>query len=468
MLAQARNYQIHLSKVYLQYGPNHPTLELKDTNKAATSRPLREGTAQQTPLKRAHIVSLVCQPAETLRTQPTPSDATLLDRDFMHTLLHCASAYPDPIAPETSASSLLLELAHAKNPHIAHKIYSFKRASPKADTRVVIPFDDPAGQDHRAIAYGAYPKGLRFAHFLDGLADWIISDATARSLKPDMVHAHKVSLDGLVGARVAAHFDVPLMMTIQANTDENILKVKKNLRPRYKGMWKTAAAVFEFAPNASAALTPYLGPRDVTLLPCPTRADHITSPVVSAAPVIRTAFNMAFYKNKNIETLVRAIKIASVEIPDISLEIIGGGDKTAFLTVAQMVDQIAPDRVRLLGARPQAKMQNLLHTATAFALLSRRESYGMVFAESLLAGTPCLHPSDRAIDGLFPDGEITLKADPRDEQAIATALIRLCREEAAFKARIKTLQDTGGLAILQQDHIAQTYLDTVQSVLEPA
>ena len=45
-------------------------------------------------------------------------------------------------------------------------------------------------------------------------------------------------------------------------------------------------------------------------------------------------------------------------------------------------------------------------------------------------------------------------------------LIRLCREEAAFKARIKTAQDTGGLAILQQDHIARTYLDTVNNVLE--
>ena len=119
------------------------------------------------------------------------------------------------------------------------------------------------------------------------------------------------------------------------------------------------------APNASAALTPYLGARAVTLLPCPTRADQITAPQISAAPVIRTAFNMAFYKNKNVETLIRAIAAASAQIPDISLDIIGGGDRSAFLTVAQMIDQIAPGRVRLLGARPQAEMQQLLHSATA-------------------------------------------------------------------------------------------------------
>lgn len=386
----------------------------------------------------------------------------------MPTILHCASAYPDPIAPETSASSLLLELARAKDPTLSHKIYSFKRASPRGGAQAVIPFCDAAGEDHRAIAYGAYPKGIRFAHFLDKLADWIIRDASARGLSPDMVHAHKVSLDGLVGSRVAAHFGVPLALTIQANTDENILVVKKGLRPRYQKIWDDAAAVFEFAPNASRTLGTHLGERSVTLLPCPTRADQVIPPrprSAGMAPVIRTAFNIGFYKNKNIETLIRAIKAASAQVPDIELEIIGGGDKSAFLAVSQMVAQIAPERVRLLGARQQADMQHLLNTATGFALLSHRESYGMVFAEALLAGTPCLHPAGRAIDGLFPDGEITLSAPPKDQAAITAALIRLCREEGAFKARIKATQENGGLAILQRDTIVQTYLETVQSVL---
>ena len=388
----------------------------------------------------------------------------------MPLILHCISAYPDPIAPETSASSLLLELAAAQAPDLVHKVYSFKRSGPIGG-QAVVAFDDPAGQGHRAIAYSAPPKGLLFQHYLDKLADWIIEDATARGLVPDAVHAHKVSLDGLVGQKVAAHFGVPLIVTVQANSDQSIIKAKPNLRARHKALWHDAKAAFVFAPNANDAMVDLLGARTggVTLLPCPTRADTISAPYMRAegeAPVIRTAFNIGFWKNKNVETLIKAVAQAASHVPDISLEIIGGGSQSDFLKVAQMADKLAPGRVRLLGARPLTEMQGLLHTATAFALLSHRESYGMVFAEALLAGTPCLYPAGRAIDGIFTEGEFTLSASPKDLDAIASALIKLCTEEAAFKTRLAAAQKAGDLAKLQRDTITRTYLDTTQAVLD--
>ena len=47
-------------------------------------------------------------------------------------------------------------------------------------------------------------------------------------------------------------------------------------------------------------------------------------------------------------------------------------------------------------------------------MLSLRESDGMVYAEALLAGTPCLYSSGRNIDGILPDGETTLGINSKD------------------------------------------------------
>jgi glycosyltransferase involved in cell wall biosynthesis len=384
----------------------------------------------------------------------------------MPDILHCISAYPDPVAPETQASSLLLALT-AKQ--FSHHVFSFKRAGWRGDI-TAIAFGDDAGADHRAMVYGAPPKGLRLGSAMRDLAMWIIADAQKRGIKPDIVHAHKVSMDGLVGAKVAAHFGVPLALSVQANTDTRIIGTRRDLRDTYRALWQEAAVVFPFAPAALHAVTPLLGTRTgtVQVLPCPTRADGIMAPSPRAqgrAPVILTAFHLAHYVNKNIEALLQATVQAARAVPGLRLDIIGGGDAAAFLTVSEMVRRIAPDNAQLLGARGGNEMQARMNAATAFAMMSHRESFGMVYSESLLAGTPCLHSSGRAIDGLLPEGEMTLGVDPKDVDAMAAALVRLCSEEAAFKGRIAAAQKAGTLEFLRRDHIAQTYGERITGAL---
>lgn len=383
-------------------------------------------------------------------------------------ILHAAASYPAPNSPDTRASSLLLALV----PSFTHHVYVFKRTGWKPG-RTVTTFDDDAGRDHRFISYGAPPKGLLLAKFLDQLADWIIKDVENRNIRPDLVHAHKITIDALVGQRLADHFGVPLILTIQSNTDEKILRFKRSLKTRFTTIWQQADAIFAFAPNARDAIIGHLGaPKaPVLMLPPPTEADQIKPPLPraeGAAPTIVTAFNIAHYKNKNIKALMDALAIAAQDVPDIALKIIGGGDDTAAAAVQKLADQIAPGRVSLLGAQPLAKMQELLREASAFALLSRRESYGMVFAESLLAGTPILYPSDRAIDGYFEEGKFSLSVDPNDTNSIAKALVRLCNDEAGFKSRLATAQAKGSLDFMCRPHIAQQYETAVAEVLAAA
>ena len=386
-------------------------------------------------------------------------------------ILHLSADYPDPLTPaKTRAVANLLALADGHR----HRVLSLNRVGGRVGGSGAIhalDFADAAGRGHQAVAYGAPGKGLWLKRSMERLADWAATACAEADFAPDLVHAHKLSVEGIAGARLAARWRVPLALSVQGNTDLKIVGFRRDLRPLYARIWHEAAVVFPFAPWARAGLDALLGARQgpVRALPCPGPADALTAPRMteSAAtgPVIRTAFNLRDAANKNAVRLIRALGRAGSEVPEIRLEIIGGGDPAAFAALSAVAAQAAPGRVRFLGAVPNPEVQRLFNAAAAFALVSHRESYGMVFAEALLAGAPCLIPRGRAIDGYFPEGSVVLAANPEDEAEIARNLVRLVHEEAAFKNRLAELGRAGGLALLTRPAIRASYLDALAEVM---
>jgi len=82
----------------------------------------------------------------------------------------------------------------------------------------------------------------------------------------------------------------------------------------------------------------------------------------------------------------------------------------------------------------------------------------MAAAEALLAGAPCLISRGQGLDGYFEDGSVVVAVDADSEVAIAAGLVRLVREQSAFKARLAALAAAGGLAVLQRPAIREAYL----------
>jgi glycosyltransferase involved in cell wall biosynthesis len=374
-------------------------------------------------------------------------------------ILHLSADYPDPLVPaKTRAVAALLELA----PGHRHVVYSLNRVGWRLNWRGgihALGFADRAGEEHRAVAYGAPGKGLLLRTRLRALADRILADIAARGQAFDLVHAHKLSVEGLAGARIAAALGLPLAVSVQGDSDLKIVGARPDLRPVWARIWREAAVAFPFAPWAAAALDARLGARTrpVLPLPCPVAAARPLAPRPGAGPLVRSAFHLAAAGRKNAAGLISAVGLAAREIPDIRLEIAGGGDAAAFARLAALAEAAAPGRVRFTGALPGAAMPLFLNGAGCFALVSHRESFGMVFAEALLAGTPCLIPRGRAIAGYLPEGGVLLAADPADPGAIAAGLVALLRDEAGFKARLAALQAAGGLDIFGSAAIAATY-----------
>ena len=102
--------------------------------------------------------------------------------------------------------------------------------------------------------------------------------------------------------------------------------------------------------------------------------------------LLLTVLNMTkeIVKRKNIKNLFKAIRILEVE--DLKLNIIGDGDYLDVVKSWAKKYRIQ-DKVTFLGAIPNEKLDNYFKEAQAFVLPSRSETFGLVYAESLLNGT---------------------------------------------------------------------------------
>lgn len=369
-------------------------------------------------------------------------------------ILHLSGDYPDPLQPaKTKAIANLLSLV----PEHTHWVYALNRVPKQLGTHA-LSFGDQNGTDHRAVAYGAPGRGWRHWTHLMRLAAWIGEDLARRGIRPALIHAHKLTIEGPVAAHLAERLGVPFVISVQGNTDLTILRYRPDLTARFRRVWQEAAVAFPFAPWAGAAVAARLGVRagPVMALPCPGPADRMSAPRV-VGPRLVTAFNFADAANKNAQALIAALGAARRGLPALGLEIIGGGAPAAFAAMAKAAAPLGAGAVRFAGGLPQSEIQARFNAAAGFAMVSKKESFGMVYAEALLAGCPCLISRGRGIDGYFEEGGVVLAADPGNGAEIAAGLERLARDEAAFKARLAALQSSGGLGFLQRAGVAETY-----------
>jgi len=363
-------------------------------------------------------------------------------------ILHISADFPDPLRPaKTRAVANLLDLV----PEHQHTVYSLNRVGWHYGISALI-----FGDDHRAVAYGAPGGGVFLAHCLDRLARWILRDLTGRGMRFELVHAHKLSVEGLLGERLADQLCVPLVISSQGNSDLKIIRARPDLRPRWRRIWRDAAAVLPFAPWTAEGLGRLLGPRanPVICLPCPTPADRIIAPR-RTPPVVRAVFGLDGQANKNAPLLIRAARIVVREIPDFRLEFVGGGRPASIDRLARAIR--GQPWITLIGPVAHDTVQTLLNGSACLAVPSRRESYGMVFAEALLAGCPVLRGAGNGIDGYFPDADFAVPATGNDARALADRLIVLLRDQDRIKTRLHAAQQAGDLALLRRPAIAETY-----------
>jgi glycosyltransferase involved in cell wall biosynthesis len=377
----------------------------------------------------------------------------------MKTIIHISADFPDPLVPrKTRAVANLLRAT----PGFRHIVYSLNRGHWSQGLSLV-----PFGEGHTAITYGAPPYGLGLARFLKPVAAGIAGDLQQRRIVPDLIHAHKFSVEGLVAADLAEKVQRPFICSLWGDTDIKIFEYKPGLRRRYREIAAGAELMLPAAPWTANYFSRVLNvPRQkLPVLPVITAGDQIIAPAQSRSPRLVSVFQLDSWKRKGLDILAKAAMEAARDIPGMTLDIYGTGRDDSINAAADVLRSSGAVRVaRLMGAAPHDQVQQIMNGYTAFVMAPRRETYGMVHVEAVLAGLPILWSQDRGIDGLFCDHTVGYRADPNSVEDVARGIRFLVANERPLKATIAQLQQQGAFAHLRTPGIAAQYCDLITRV----
>lgn len=303
----------------------------------------------------------------------------------------------------------------------------------------------------------------------------------------DCIHAHKTTFEGFIGYRLSRRLDIPLMVTLR-QTDHYVLRYRPDFRRVFRETLMRSSAVFYITPYVLDLVRRYAGGRffeqhvagKLFFLPNIVEREGAGEGAPSAAPSGAPAGDAApaggalpgehlltilrmtrrSVKRKNIRGLLAALQRLGPGGP--SLEVIGDGE---YLPVVRgWVRRLGlEERVRFLGDVPNRRIDPYLRAARAFVLPSTSETFGMVYAEALLNGTPILYSRGTGFDGMFEG--VGAAVDARSVQSIAGGLRAVVARNGEYRDRIARLKDSGAFRIFGRPYAQATYAQALQRAL---
>ena len=393
-------------------------------------------------------------------------------------IVHISGDYPDSFQPrKTKAVSSLVDSVRDK---YAQQTYSLNRVSDASSAAFGKILRNPLRphfemklqseqRNITSVRYDGFKAGLYMASTLSHIADRIAADMNSKGLKPNVIHAHKLTLEGLIAEELSRRFDCPYVLSIQVNTDRKILKFRPDLRAAYKRIYHGAAVVFPFSVMGQRVCDAFLGPRNgpTIVLPCTSSQDRIIAPRV-VDPTLASVFHLKDYRNKNVTALVRASAALQKRHEDYSFRLYGGGSAKD----EQAIDRLAAENRAMSferkGPIAHEDVQSMLNGMCGFAMVSKRETFGMVFLEALLAGCPVVFPKDWAIDGFFDDASFAQGVPASNQAAIEAAMEKMVVDQQAQKRELASWQESGRLAMFQRQHVVETYKNAIAETLSVA
>jgi glycosyltransferase involved in cell wall biosynthesis len=128
------------------------------------------------------------------------------------------------------------------------------------------------------------------------------------------------------------------------------------------------------------------------------------------------------FERKGGPDLVQAFRVVRRELPRATLHLVGVGRK---------VDE--PGVVCHGKLSDRRELIELYRTARAFCMPSRYEPWGLVFAEAMAYGVPCVGTTVQSIPHILGDGEAGLLVEPGDAEGLARALLVLLTDDAVSR-----------------------------------
>lgn len=327
---------------------------------------------------------------------------------------------------------------------------------------------------HLMINSFGLPYSIFFIYSLNRAYKKII-DAADKNLfdmnSVDIIHAHKVTFEGYLAYHLSVKYKTKLILTLRA-TDTWVFKKRPDLVPYFKLVFEKSDRIIYLVPYIIKLLKKRLGDSFFE--------KHIKNKLVFIPNIIDREINYEesisvkdhflsamwmekrIVERKNLKGLLKAVKM--LNRPDFKLKLIGDGNYLP--TVKKWVNQLGiENNIIFQGYIPNREMDKHYAEASGFLLPSLGESFGMVYAESLLNGTPIMYSKDcMGFDGVFEN--VGPVVDPYSVFSIMEGIEDLIKNHETYRKNVHELRSNGEFRIFSSEYIRSKYQEIIHSLLD--
>ena len=225
------------------------------------------------------------------------------------------------------------------------------------------------------------------------------------------VHAHTWFSDGGVAYQIFKEFSIPYIVTIR-NTDLNLFQ-KYLVHQRNFGMkiLENAAKIVLISESYKERLMQQNSLRSIRqklkekIIVIPNGVDDFWIENAVAQKKwpdlpVKVLYVGKFLRGKGVIQLQKAIEILNSKGVLVHLHLIGGGG-SMHKNVLSLVDRNPQTMFYHGEIKDNSVLKTYFERSHFFAMPSKRETFGLVYAEALLQGLPILYTSNEGIDGFY-------------------------------------------------------------------
>ena len=356
-------------------------------------------------------------------------------------ILHISSEYLDPIRPPPITDAVL-RLVDRLTDH-PQVVISLKRVN---DPRKAFWRDMGMLDGRRLIVYRYFapPLGLGMLACQLLVARRISRFLETEGLRPDIIHAHRFTFEGIAAWRLARRFKAGLFYSVRGEVESKVFRAKPTYRPMFRRMARDAARIYHVSAWFKPAFERHTGvdPAKTRLLPNFVHNARRDIPRGEPSSSIVMPMSLRAIDKKGLPELLKAFAEAGAALDGVSLEVIGEGPPEAHQRIKALIESNGLNgRVTLSGRMDNAALLAKLSTSLAVAMPSHNETFGMVYPEALFAGIPILYSAGTGIDGYLNGLSVGVAVTPGNIASIKDGLIRLVHENSQFRAVIHEQAD---------------------------
>lgn len=216
------------------------------------------------------------------------------------------------------------------------------------------------------------------------LYDRVFSGKTRTA--PNIIHAHFTEM-GVYASYLSSKRGIPYVIT-EHSSDVNKIKFPRSLIRRCLIAYRGASSIITVSDGLARSINSKFGFYTVTI---PNIID--VSTFSKCRPQSHLGFNIVttalFSDRKRIDQLILSIYRLREELPNITLHIIGDGEIKGKLTTLVQECNLS-ERVVFHGKLNREQTVPIYELCDCFALVSARETFGVVYVEAIASGLPVI------------------------------------------------------------------------------